>query len=256
MKTRSEQETHYPELVRDARTLLARCKTGVLSTLDPRDGVPYASLVDVMDDARGVWMFLSDLAAHSTNLLKDGRASILVREPLDLQGSALGLQRLTLMGEVKKMARSPEVMTRWIERHPEAEAYMHFSDFNFYHLEVKRARYVAGFGRMGWIEQALWQETAALEWASSIEGIVTHMNEDHGQNLIDYVHVFVGEQPEQAVMVGVDELGFDVQARWADGRSERLRMMFEEPATRMQHVRKELVRMAHSARAHIADEEE
>jgi putative heme iron utilization protein len=250
--SQDEREMKYPELVRDARTLLTRCDVGALSTLDPRDGIPYASLVEVMDDESGVWMCLSDLAAHSTNLLKDGRASILVREPLTHVGSALGLQRLTLMGRVEKMPRADDVVTRWIERHPGAQGYVHFSDFNFYRLEVQRARYVAGFGRMGWLDEATWRGGRALEWAASVQGIVAHMNEDHGQNLLDYVHALRGKEPERVSMLGVDELGCDVWVSWEDGHSERVRLMFEARAERVECVRKELVRMAHSARAQIA----
>lgn len=250
--SQGERTVKYPELARDARTLLARCEVGVLSTLDPRDGIPYASLVELMEDDTSVWMFLSDLAAHSTNVLKDGRASILVREPLQVKGSALGLSRLTLMGEVEKVARSEALVEQWVARHPEAQGYVHFSDFNFYRLTPDRARYVAGFGRMGWLDAQTWRAHRALEWASSIEGIVTHMNEDHGQNLVDYVHAAYGKAPEHVSMVGVDELGCDVQAEWADGSRERVRLMFEAPVARVEQVRKELVRMAHSAREQIA----
>lgn len=249
-----DMEATYPELVQDARTLLVRCDVGVLSTLDPRDGIPYASLVEIMeDDEQGVWMFLSDLAAHSTNLLADGRASILVREPtVHGAGSALGLQRLTLMGEVRRVQRSETLTQSWLQRHPQAAGYIGFTDFNFYQLHISRARYVAGFGRMGWLDEEMWRAGEALEWAASIDGIMAHMNEDHTQNLIDYVHAQRGECPVTARMVGVDDLGCDVEVTWAAAGGARVRLMFSERAGRVERVRKELVRMAHQAREEIA----
>ena len=39
----------------------------------------------------------------------------------------------------------------YLEKHPNARQYVNFPDFQFYRLEVEKARYIAGFGRMGWI---------------------------------------------------------------------------------------------------------
>ena len=147
--------------------------------------------------------------------------------PAPLLPSALGLARLTLMGQVERLERSSALEALWLERHPSSKAYLGFADFSFYRLNVERARYVAGFGRMGWLNQGRWSNAAPLQWASHIEGIVTHMNQDHASNLIEYVHAERGRAPQRAVMVGVDELGLDVEVFWPDGEQERVRLGFD-----------------------------
>lgn len=255
-----DKELSYPELQDAGRTLLHVSSTGALSTLDPRDGTPYVSLVEVVPcpDSQGdVLMFLSTLAAHSTNLLKSNLASVLLNDPMAGQAeSVLGLPRLTLMGDVEMIEGRPEEYVQaWLSRHPAAQGYMGFTDFHFYRLHVKRARYVGGFGQMGWIEQDVWKQGHVSALAGSIAPVLEHMNDDHSTNLMDYVHARCESRPDRALMVGLDELGFQVEAIWSDEgqtRTDYLRFMFEEPATRTELVRKELVKMAHLAREIIA----
>ena len=48
----------------------------------------------------------------------------------------------------------PELKTRFLARHAGAKIYAGFTDFHVYRLEVTRAHFVAGFGRIHWIEAA------------------------------------------------------------------------------------------------------
>lgn len=245
-----------------ARTLLERSSSGTLATLDPRDGLPYTSIVECMPDPDGsgdLWMFLSTLAAHSTNLLKDARASVLLQDPMaHLARSVLSMPRMTLMGRAVALSSEEEaraaarLAAAWVEAHPAAAPYIGFSDFHFYRLTVERVRYVGGFGQMGWITSEAWKQASPLEMARAIDGILAHMNEDHAHNLRDEVRVRRGEAPEQVVMLGLDEYGFDVEIHWGDGRQvEGERILFEERATRAELVRKELVKMARAAREQL-----
>ena len=244
-----------------ARTLFERSSSGTLATIDPRDGIPYTSIVECMPDPDGggdVWMFLSTLAAHSTNLLKESRASVLLQDPMaHLARSVLSMPRMTLMGRAHALSGKEEEESQarhaaaWVEVHPAAAPYMGFSDFHFYRLEVERVRYVGGFGQMGWMSAEEWREARPIALARSIGGILSHMNEDHADNLCDYVHVRSGERPERVVMLGLDEYGFDVESFWGDGRVEGDRILFEERAQKPELVRKELVKMARSAREQL-----
>ena len=128
---------------------------------------------------------------------------------------------------------------------------MGFSDFHFYRLAVDRVRYVGGFGQMGWITREAWQQASPLEMARSIDGILSHMNEDHAHNLRDYVHARRGDAPERVVMLGLDEYGFDVEIFWGEGKVEGERILFGARASRPELVRKELVRMAREAREQL-----
>lgn len=131
--------------------LVAECRRGVLSTLIEGDGFPYGSLVDLLPLADGdLAMFLSALAEHRRYLEADGRASVLVA-PSIMEPHALALPRVTLVGRAQPVEDRESLAARYVERHPAAEMYIGFPDFKFFRLRVARARYIAGFGEMGWI---------------------------------------------------------------------------------------------------------
>ncbi len=130
------------------RELLRRAPRASLATLSEA-GAPYVSLVLVADDGRGApLLLLSDLAEHTRNLARDGRASILV-ESSDAP-DPLAAQRATFTGEVSRLL-DDEARARFVERHPSAARYASFKDFALYRLEIERIHLVAGFGRITWI---------------------------------------------------------------------------------------------------------
>ncbi len=141
-----------PSLAQHARSLVASADRGVLSTLLDGEGSPYGSLVDVLPLEDGdVAMFLSALAEHRRYLEADPRASVLVA-PSIMEPNALALPRVTLVGRVERVDDRQSMAGLYIERHPEAQMYIEFPDFAFFRLSVQRARYIAGFGEMGWID--------------------------------------------------------------------------------------------------------
>ena len=85
-----------------ARTLAATNTAGTLSTLsvDPA-GYPFGSVVSFTVDADGDPLFvISRLAVHTTNVLADPRASLLVAEAVDAGIDPLARGRVTLLGDV------------------------------------------------------------------------------------------------------------------------------------------------------------
>lgn len=153
-------------LARQAHALCDAGRYGMLSTLarDPA-GVPFGSLVSYAADERGRPLFLfSALAEHTDNVGADPRASLLVAEgAFPESGTALApgaeplaLGRVTLLGRVIAVpaAEAGTAKARFLARHPEAATYLQLPDFAFYRLEVEGVRYVAGFGRMGWVAAA------------------------------------------------------------------------------------------------------
>lgn len=129
-----------------ARVLVAANAQAVLTTLRAGDGHPYGSLVEYLALADGdVLMLLSRLAEHRRYLEADPRASVLVA------GEALSQARVTLLGRVEPEADKAGWRDAYLARHPQAETYIDFADFDFFRLRVAEARYIAGFGRMGWI---------------------------------------------------------------------------------------------------------
>ena len=49
-------------------------------------------------------------------------------------------------------ADSHENKARYLEWHPQAAAYFEMSDFGLYVLQPSTARFVGGFGEMGWVD--------------------------------------------------------------------------------------------------------
>jgi heme iron utilization protein len=139
-----------------------------LATLDER-GSPFASYV-VTAPATDLapLMLLSKLAVHAKNLERDPRASLLfVREP-EPGSESMTAVRLTLIGRAAKAA-DPELLGRYVARHPDAERYAGFGDFSIYRFEMEAGHLVAGFGRIVSVSPA---EIAAANDASAAEKTV------------------------------------------------------------------------------------
>lgn len=117
---------------RDAGALAA------LATALPDDdahapGFPFGSLVPFDVDERGdVSIVISDLAVHTKNLRRDPRCSLLVAQP----GSDQSGWRVTLVGSMRELP---------------GEARADLAGFRRFVLDVRATRYIAGFGRMGWL---------------------------------------------------------------------------------------------------------
>ncbi len=243
---------HLP-LPEAARSLVAASTHGALATLDPRAGHPYASLVEALALPGGdVVFFLSSLAAHTTNLTHDRRASLLVEDP---RGAAAPLahERCTLMGEIHVVEDRAAHRDAFLTRHPGASTYIDFSDFSFFRLYVERARYIAGFGRMDWLDAHAYATAPIDPVATSRAGIIGHMNEDHGANLLDYAHAFAGvEDGERARMLSIDRLGLDIEVHTPHS-AQRVRVMFDAPLEDASRARGALVKMAGRARDVLGD---
>jgi len=152
-ETRSHGEGGRVALATEARGLLGQARRGVLCTLEPEGGYPYASVVDLAP-LRGpdVVMLLSRLAAHRTNLEADPRASVLIA-PFLGDDDAMARPRLSLLGPVEREEDRSMYRDAYLAAHPEAETWLAMADFDFFRLRTDRARYIAGFGRMGWLER-------------------------------------------------------------------------------------------------------
>jgi len=138
------------EAVRD---LLVSRSHGVLATLSARHGGwPFASLAPyAVTEAGEPILLLSALAEHTRNLQRDARASLFVQadDGDDPQASA----RVTLLGTVEQTSEA-DAKDRYLQRHPQAADYFELKDFGLYVLRPTAARFVQGFGEMGWLDAA------------------------------------------------------------------------------------------------------
>jgi len=139
------------------RELLAAERHAVLATLSAgRDGWPFASVAPyALSEAGEPLLLLSDLAEHTRNLRADPRASLLVQDGASGADPQAGA-RVTILGEVESVPDLEVELARrcYLGRHPHAVEYLSLSDFRLYVLRVREARFIGGFGDMGWIDAA------------------------------------------------------------------------------------------------------
>ena len=139
-------------LAAEAKLLVGNATRGVLSTLSPDGGFPHASIVDVAPvDGGDVITLLSALAVHRKYAEADDRASILIAPYLGDE-DAMMRPRITLVGHLVREEDRDVYREVYLSAHPEADVYLTMADFAFFRLRTERARYIAGFGRMGWLE--------------------------------------------------------------------------------------------------------
>ena len=184
--------------------LLHGTAAGCLATQSTQmPGYPFASTLPFVPDEQHRPVFLiSRLAEHTKNLIADCRASFLVHSSNGQ--SVLTSERISLLGDVERIEAPTELVARYIRYQPDAERYLAFGDFAFFRLAPKGARYVAGFGQMGWVAESDWSSAAVLPLADEER----------------LVHDLIEAQPAGMRLLGLDCYGFDIERA---GTKERQR---------------------------------
>jgi putative heme iron utilization protein len=138
------------------RALLENETTGVLATLSAsRAGWPFASIAQYALTDRGEpVLLLSSLAEHTRNLQADDRASLLVQDHATVSTDPQAGARITILGQIEAVPEPGLHGTRehYLRRHPAAAEYLALGDFRLYVLRVREARFIGGFGDMGWLD--------------------------------------------------------------------------------------------------------
>lgn len=241
-----------PSHAERCRTLVASASRGALSTIatDPA-GYPYGSVATYgLDDRGNPLFFVSLMAEHTQNAIRDPRASLLVTEPVPDGADPLASGRATLMGLLSPVddADRAGVQARYLAANPTAEYYIGFGDFTFYRLDVASIRYVGGYGRMSWVDAGAYAGAEPDPLAPAAAGIIGHMNADHAEAQILYCRHLAG-RPEAtaATMSAVDRYGFEMVAEAPGGRAA-VRLGFPAPCTTPDEVRRAMVAMVAEAR--------
>lgn len=232
------------DAIKAARRVLRLAPTGALATL-AEDGAPFASLVTVATTPEGEPILLiSDLAAHTQNIRRDARVSLLLVAPGGEGGDPLAGARLSVSGTIVPDADDNH-RRRFLARHPEAAGYAAFGDFNVYRIAVSGAHLVAGFGRIVDLSAAelLTDCSDCAGLIAAEEGAVEHMNDDHADALALYATKLLS-MPEAAwTATGADPDGLDLRAG-----DLRARLEFPEKVRNGGDLRAVLVHFAKEAR--------
>src|SRR5579862_5206816 len=207
-----------PSHAERARTLVAQISTGTLCTLavEP-EGYPYGSFVTVAFDEGNPVFLISALSEHTKNLARDPRASLLVAEGGAADPLANG--RVTMLGPCARVGEDGgSARSAFLAAHPNSAYYADFRDFAFWSMHVQAIRYIGGYGRMSWIDEAEWRTAEPDPLARAAAGVMAHMNADHAEAMVLYCKAFSkATDITAAKMTGVDRYGFEMSAKTADG---------------------------------------
>jgi putative heme iron utilization protein len=215
----------------EARTLVAQTAVGTLATLSD-DGSPWASLVSyaALDDGSPV-LFVSTLAEHGRNVLRDPRASLVVAETPS-GNDPLAAGRVTLAGRVvvPEGERAATARAAYLGAVPTAKYYADFKDFSLYVLEVERVRWVGGYGRMDSADAEAYANAEA-DPVGDARGAIEHLNDDHADALLAMAQA-LGGYPDAtaATCTAADRYGLDLAVETPRG-SAPARVGFADPVT-------------------------
>ncbi len=174
--TQAEQSEPWA-LGREVRRLARAAHRAALASAFAEGG-PYASLALLAWDFDGSpLLLLSDLAEHSRNLARDPRLALLIDGTRGLEDPLTG-PRASLIGRAAAI-QDGRLLARFLARHPSSEAYAGFGDFKLYRVALERAHFVAGFGRIRWVEKeqlVLAGDFSALAKAEAV--ILAAMNDE------------------------------------------------------------------------------
>lgn len=246
-----------PSHAERCRTLVASATRGALSTLaaDPA-GYPYGSVASYgLDDRGNPLFFVSLMAEHTQNAIRDPRASLLVTEPVPDGADPLASGRATLMGLLATVPDDdrPVARERYLAANPASAYYIDFGDFAFYRLDVQSIRYVGGYGRMSWVDAAAYAAARPDPLAAAAAGIIEHMNADHAEAQVLLCRHLAGRpDTTAATMSAVDRYGFEMVAAGPAGRAA-VRLGFPEQCTTGDEVRRAMVALVAEARSAAPD---
>ena len=128
-----------PSHAERCRTLVASGTRGALSTLaaDPA-GYPYGSVASYgLDDRGNPLFFVSLMAEHTQNAIRDPRASLLVTEPVPDGADPLASGRVTLIGRLEPIDGADRVRIHGRRFHRRDDKRQH-DDIGHDHRHVRR----------------------------------------------------------------------------------------------------------------------
>ena len=240
-------------LATEAKQFLRSTRSGVLSSFSVKfDGYPFGSVMPFVlgHDCQPV-LFISNIAEHTKNIIANPKISLLViqselKNAEDLHANG----RLTLIGDAEKLDKNnTELMARYCRYLPYSTGYLAMHDFQFYRINITQARYIAGFGKMGWMAG---DEIVDVKNSNSIAALETsmieHMNADHQDSIMQYCQHFHSASPKRVNLIGIDCDGFDVEAV-VDDDIKILRFSFESPIFDANSARAAFVALSKAVRA-------
>ena len=140
-----------PDHARILRDLLRAQEAAALGTLHA--GQPYVSMVPfaLVPGGTSFIIHVSQLAAHTRDMLASPQVSLLVIAPPTPGVMAQELARITVQGEALQVASGtpehPAAKGAYLSRFPQSEPMFGFSDFSLFAIVPRSIRFVGGFAQ-------------------------------------------------------------------------------------------------------------
>ncbi|MEW6118901.1 MAG: pyridoxamine 5'-phosphate oxidase family protein [Pseudomonadota bacterium] len=145
----------HAQLLRD---LLRTQEVAALGTL--HKGRPYVSMVPfaLRPDSTDFIIHVSQLAAHTKDMLAHPQVSLLVIAPPASAVMAQELARITVLGTARQLARDTSeyatARAAYLARFPQSEMMFGFADFALFAIAPESIRFVGGFAQATTISPA------------------------------------------------------------------------------------------------------
>lgn len=144
------------------RDLLRTQEVAALGTLHKDQ--PYVSMVPFapLPDGTDFIIHVSQLAAHTKDMLASPPVSLLVIAPPTPEGMAQELARITVQGEAMQLAGGTPghaaAKAAYLTRFPRSAPMFGFSDFSLFAIMPESIRFVGGFAQATTISPAMLAE--------------------------------------------------------------------------------------------------
>jgi len=142
----------FEDITKRYQELMASQQTLLLSTASA-NGVPDISYAPfVRDDAGVFYIYVSEMACHTVNLLNNPQASILFIRPESESPNLFARERAVLSCSVSEIIRDDAIYADRIQALQDkfgevVSVLRSLSDFHLFALRPENGRYVIGFGR-------------------------------------------------------------------------------------------------------------
>lgn len=131
--------------------IIRSTRIATLGTL--RDEAPQVSMAAYIyaDDFSAFYVFVSRLAQHTLDMQKDKHVSLLICETDDGRADPQTLARVSIRGTAESIQNGEPGYTplkeQYLARFSESVQLFSLADFNFWRINPKGGRYVAGFAK-------------------------------------------------------------------------------------------------------------
>ncbi len=119
-----------------------------LATLRERAPMASMTLYLASEDFSALHVHVSRLAWHTQDMQRDARVALSIAETDDRRVDPFTLMRVTIRGEAVQAENQGGLKEKWLARFPAQAVNFELSDFSFWRIAPRDARFVAGFGRI------------------------------------------------------------------------------------------------------------